>query len=59
MRVLKYAFFGDKLGGATIFKIPQFPRSEVYVTDAFRNLVIDNGLLGFKFVDVWEGKADR
>ena len=55
MRVLKYAFFGDRLAGATIFKIPQFPRSEVYVTDEFRKLVIDNGLLGFKFINLWEG----
>ena len=55
MRILKYAFFGDRLAGATIFKIPQFPRSEVYVTDEFRNLVIDNGLLGFKFINLWEG----
>jgi hypothetical protein len=55
MRVLKYAFFGDRLCRATIFKIPQFPRSEVYVTDKFRNLAIDNGLLGFKFINLWEG----
>ncbi len=55
MQVLKYAFFSDRLAGATIFKIPQFPGSEVYVTDKFRKLVIDNSLLGFKFVNLWEG----
>jgi len=55
MRVLKYAFFGDRLTGATIFKIPQFPRSEVYVTDKFRKLVADNRLLGFSFPPIWEG----
>jgi len=55
MRVLRYAFFGNRLGGATIFKIPQFPRSEVYVTDQFCKMVMDNGLVGFKFVKIWDG----
>ncbi len=55
MQVLKYAFCGNRLSGATIFKIPQFPGSEVYVTDKFRKLVIDSGLLGFEFINVWEG----
>jgi len=54
MRVLEYAFFGDKLGGATIFKIPQFPRSEVYVTGKFHKLAVENDLLGFKFIKIWE-----
>jgi hypothetical protein len=55
MQVLTYVFFGDRLTGATIFKTPQFPRSEVYVTDKFHKLVIANGLLGFKFANLWEG----
>ncbi len=54
MRVLRYVFFPDKLRGASIFKIPQFPR-QVFVTDKFRKVVIDNKLLGFEFVDLWEG----
>ena len=54
MRILKYAFFADKLGGATIFKIPQ-RRAIVFVTDAFRKMVIDNALVGFEFVSLWEG----
>ena len=55
MLVLQYAFFADRLSGATIFKIPQFPRTHVYVTNKFCKMVIDNGLLGFEFVNVWEG----
>ncbi len=57
MRILKYAFFGDKLSGATIFKIPQ-SRARVFVTNAFRKIVIDNELLGFEFVNVWESEAN-
>ena len=55
MQLNKYVFLGDRLGGAAIFRIPQFPRAEVYVTDEFRKIVIANGLLGFKFVNLWEG----
>ena len=55
MQINKYVFFGDRLAGATIFRIPQFPRAEVYITDKFRKLVIDNRLVGFKFVNLWEG----
>ena len=54
MLVLKYAFFGVRLSGATIFKIPQFPRTHVYVTDKFRKIVINNHLTGFDFVNLWE-----
>jgi len=25
------------------------------VTDKFRTIVMDNGLIGFEFVNVWEG----
>ena len=55
MRVLKFAFFPDMLREAAIFKIPQFRRTQVYVTDQFRNIVVNNHLIGFVFVKVWEG----
>ena len=54
MRILKYAFLGDRLIGATIFKIPQ-SRATIFVTDAFLRVVIANNLLGFEFVNLWEG----
>ncbi len=54
MQINKYIFFADRLHGATIFKIPQ-SRAKVFVTDTFRKMVIDNGLSGFAFVNVWEG----
>jgi hypothetical protein len=55
MRAVRYAFFGDRLKGAAIFKVPQIPRSEVYVTDRFQKVVIDNHLTGFDFASLWEG----
>jgi hypothetical protein len=54
MRVLKYAFFPDKLHGATIFQIPQ-SRARIFVTDEFRRAVMDNNLVGFEFPELWEG----
>ena len=53
MRILKYVFFGDRLSDATIFKIPQ-SRGNIFVTNRFRKIILDNQLLGFKFVNVWE-----
>jgi hypothetical protein len=54
MQIHKYVFFGEKLTDATIFKIPQFRRTVVYVSDKFQRTVLDNHLIGFKFVEVWE-----
>jgi hypothetical protein len=54
MQINKYTFFADRLHGATIFKIPQ-SRAKIFVTDKFCQMVTDNGLLGFEFVNVWEG----
>jgi hypothetical protein len=55
MEVSRYVFFGDRLIDASIFKIPQFPRTDVYVTDKFRKIVDDNHLIGFDFVNLWKG----
>ncbi len=54
MQINKYVFLGDRLRGAIIFRIPQ-SRMNIFATDIFREKVMDNGLLGFKFVNVWEG----
>jgi hypothetical protein len=54
MQINKYMFFADRLRDATIFRIPQ-NRAKIFVTDVFRNVVIDNGLIGFEFVNLWEG----
>ena len=53
MRVETCAFFKEKLTGAVIFKIPQFPVGPVFVTDPFVERVKSTGLKGFWFPRVW------
>lgn len=53
MDVKRYAFVPERLTAIPIFKIPQFPRSDVYVTDEFVKRVKDQGLIGFRFRHLW------
>jgi hypothetical protein len=56
LRVIRYALRAELLSGIPIFKLPQQPRSRVYVTDAFVDRVKDAGLVGFDFSEVvWSG----
>lgn len=48
-----YSFFGDKLSGISIFKIPQTPSGDVFVTDKFVKRVRSARLKGFWFPLVW------
>jgi hypothetical protein len=48
----RYAFHNDRLGDATIFKIPQ-NLVRTYVTDAFVKRVEEAGLVGFRFDPLW------
>lgn len=52
MEILEYAFLPQRLGGLTIFKVPQI-LSNVFVTDVFVSRVREAGLVGFKFNRVW------
>jgi hypothetical protein len=56
MRVEQYSFRPEKIHGLTIFKIPQFPFSDVYVTDAFVERVKGTGLTGFAFDLLWDSE---
>ena len=53
MSIDRHAFFREKLVGAAIFKIPQWPTRRVYVTDRFVERVESTGLKGFWFRRVW------
>jgi hypothetical protein len=53
MHVTRYDFIPERLAGVAIFKLPQFVKGRVYVTDAFVQLVQDHGLTGFKFTPLW------
>lgn len=50
----KYVFQLDLIKNQNIFKIVEQPRGKVFVSDEFRNKVIESGLEGFKFVEVWD-----
>ena len=50
-----YAFIEERLRGTDIFKIKDEPRRSAFVTDNFKNCVLENELSGFKFQLVWSG----
>ncbi len=52
-RFIEYAFKRDVIRGEHIFKIPEETTS-VYVSDEFRNRVIEKKLKGFVFIEVWD-----
>lgn len=47
--IKQYAFDMGSLADVKLFKIPQFSRTEIYATDAFRNLVLNASLTGLTF----------
>ena len=53
--VYEYAFYEEKIGDIGIFKINDYPCSSIFVTDKFRDRVIENNLTGFCFELVWDG----
>lgn len=58
MRFEKYAFSLDKVKGEHIFKIIDEPRKAPFVSDEFRNKVIQEGLTGFLFTEVWDSETE-
>lgn len=57
MRIKKYVFNKEKVKNEHIFKIIEQPRATIFVSDEFRNKVIESGLEGFKFVEVWDSEV--
>ncbi len=54
LNIRDYAFFGERLFGLVVFKIPQ--DSNVFVTDIFVKRVKSEGLKGFWFPRVWSSE---
>ena len=54
----KYAFQLDKINNNHIFKLKELPLSSPFVSDEFRQRIIDNGLKGFKFELLWDSEAE-
>ncbi len=52
--IKKYEFYLNSITGLHIFKIVEQSRGAVFVSDEFRNKVIESGLKGFKFIEVWD-----
>jgi hypothetical protein len=53
LTVKEYVFKPDCLMGIDIFKDPYFT-TNVYVSDRFRQTVLDNKLTGFDFIELWD-----
>lgn len=53
MRITRHEFLPEKVT-SSIFKIPQVPWMEVFVTDEFRDAVSQHRLTDFTFKLVWE-----
>jgi hypothetical protein len=56
MRIKKYVFDKEKVVNEHIFKIIEQPRATIFVSDEFRDKVIESGLEGFKFIEVWDSE---
>jgi hypothetical protein len=56
LTVKEYVFKPDCLMGVDIFKVPYFT-TNVYVSDRFRQTVLDNNLTGFEFIELWDSEA--
>jgi hypothetical protein len=53
-----YVFKYHLLNDAYIFKIPETPRSRIFVNDTFKSAVEEAGLIGFVFIEVWESDEE-
>ncbi len=53
MDIETHSFLAEKLEQTVIFKIPQIPTMDVFVTDPFVERVQSAGLKGFRFPLVW------
>lgn len=57
MRFIRYEFIEEKVMGNHIFKITDEPLSRPFVSDEFKQRVLDNNLTGFKFELVWNSES--
>lgn len=55
--VNKYAFKYEVIRDYSIFKIPEYKRRRVYVSDTFKEAVEANRLKGFTFELLWDSEA--
>jgi hypothetical protein len=53
MYIVRHSFFPDRVAGVKVFKLPQIPLMDVFVTDDFVKSVRTAKLKGFEFRPVW------
>lgn len=56
MAFTKVSFCKEKIQGNHIFKLVERRFSSVYVSDEFRQRIIDNNLTGFRFELIWDSE---
>lgn len=56
MRFIKYEFLEDVIRGKHIFKLTDEPLRKPFVSEEFRQRVLNNNLTGFKFELVWDSE---
>lgn len=56
LRIKKYSFIVNKVQNQHIFMLTDQLWGTIFVSDEFRNKVIESGLQGFKFVNVWDSE---
>lgn len=56
MRFVRYEFISEKVIENHIFKIIDEPTRRPFVSDKFRQRILDSGLVGFKFELVWNSE---
>lgn len=57
MRFKKYVFKEEAIKNEHIFKISEFSKGGVFVSDKFRNEVLRHQLQGFLFKEVWDSEV--
>jgi hypothetical protein len=56
MHVTKYEFKPEIVRGHHIFKIPEFERGRIYVSDEFKKVVDENNLIGYDLDELWNSE---
>ena len=49
MRIDKFGFFEERLKDVELFQIPEMNNSFPFVTEGLKNIIEENGLVGFRF----------
>ncbi|TPG68690.1 hypothetical protein EEL31_09235 [Brevibacillus laterosporus] len=56
MKINEYSFHLDQLKNQHIFKLTEFPKNEIFVSDQFKDLVLQHQIQGWEFIEVWDSE---